>query len=189
MYRRIWLPLVAYYKLALVQIRIYWQQHMVGKEVFGRKSKSTPLHYTKCPNHFLTYLPNSFQPKFGKMVFSVIKSSAVFRNHWSLPHRQNLSIKYFQFLEPRQLLLSHYRQSNVRLSKDIMWKYFGNWKKCLFCFTTEWRRLPLSPCMFSCHKTFNQCTIWNLSPSCPGRLQFLLEDTTHLTYWNWSMTG
>lgn len=42
MYRRICFPLVVYYKLALDQIRIYQQQHMiVGNQVFGRKSNST----------------------------------------------------------------------------------------------------------------------------------------------------
>lgn len=63
-YRRIWFPLVVYYKLALVQIRIYWQQHMVEKEVFGRKSNSTALHELyKVPKSLSTFYPQILSTK------------------------------------------------------------------------------------------------------------------------------
>lgn len=44
MYRRIWFPLVVYYKLAVVQIRISKQYLGEGKEAFWEKSNSTRSH-------------------------------------------------------------------------------------------------------------------------------------------------
>lgn len=67
MYRRIWFPLVVYYKLALVQIRIYWQQHMVGKEVFGTESNSIPSHKLyKVPKTLSTFCPKIPSTKIWK---------------------------------------------------------------------------------------------------------------------------
>lgn len=71
MYRRIWFPLVVYYKLAVVQIRIYRQQHMGGKEAFWGKSNSTPSHKLhKVPKPPFYLLPqNQLNQKFGKWYF------------------------------------------------------------------------------------------------------------------------
>lgn len=123
MYRRIWFPLVVYYKLALVQIRIYWQQHMVGKEVFGRKSNSTPWHKLyKVPKSLSTFCPQILSTKIWKNGISSSNDFCCFQKSFVTSTSAKVSHSICSFLKSHQLLLSHHRLiADVMTSKE-KWK-------------------------------------------------------------------
>lgn len=106
MYRRIWFPLVVYYKLAVVQIRIYRQQHMGGKEAFWGKSHHH-TNCTKCPNPLSTFYPKIISTKnVGSGIFS---SNEFCCFQASFVSSASTKVSNLLILAPHQLLPSHHR--------------------------------------------------------------------------------
>lgn len=108
MYRRIWFPLVVYYKLAVVQIRIYRQQPMGEKEAFWGKSSSTPSHKLhKVPNPLSTFYSKITSTKnLGSGIFSS-KEFCCFQA--SFVSSTSTKVSNLLILAPHQLLPSHHR--------------------------------------------------------------------------------
>lgn len=128
MYRRIWFPLVVYYKLAVVQIRIYRQQHMRGKKAFWGKSNSTPSHKLYKP--LSTFYSKIISTKnMGSGIFS---SNEFYCFQKSFVSSIPTKVSTLLILALHQLLFSHHRLAADARCLEIN----GSWSMLLCCFTS-----------------------------------------------------